>query len=76
MSKRNAHDFRCAQEVHWLNRDGEMLEEPAPVPLPHVGGVVRRRGRTETRVGFTIVSRPPMPMSVDESRAAFGLVRR
>lgn len=76
MSKRNAHDFRCMQEVHWLNRDAELLDEPAPVPLPHVGGVVRRRGRSETRVGFAIVARPPIAMTPDEARDFVGLVRR
>ncbi len=48
MSKRNAHDFRCAQEVAWLNRDA-----PDPEPTEarvFTPGVVHRRGETTTRV--------------------------
>ena len=75
VSKRNAHDFRCAQEVHWLNRDEE-VPEPCPEPLPFVDAVVRRRGRTETRVVGAGARRPPMPMTPAEAREYVGLRSR
>lgn len=49
MARRNAHDFRCAQEVVWLNRDGdEPQAAPAPSRQPHA--VMRRRGGESVRV--------------------------
>lgn len=49
MSKRNAHDLTCAQEIFRLNRDGdEPQEAPKPSRQPHA--VVRRRDGAQVRV--------------------------
>lgn len=60
MSKRNAHDLTCAQEVFRLNRDGEDPQEP-PKPSVQPHAVARRRGGQVTRV-------TPLPPSVLLSR--------
>ena len=71
MSKRNAHDFRCAQEVVWLNRDSDF---PDPeVRAPFVKGLVRRRGETTTRI--SAVPKRPIPTAA-EVRGELGLLRR
>ena len=69
MARKNAHDFRCAQELAWeVLRNPNRAAEATPATTDAGKAVIRRRGGTSVRLRS--VARRPLSAS---ERRSLGL---